>query len=211
MQMLWARVVSDGVRAMAPEVVAGYYTPEELDESDGDADQSAGKRKVKAATPATNGAATVTTSPPAAAQGEQAPFDDGVIDASFEVTPKQAVELGSPVTATPDATYDSSPEATDSVPAGVATGGLVGNSMLETDPCTPVQVNQIRSLINDISAVQPGIVNKIKAQLAASGREKIAELNFKEAAGLLQALMHKAHQVFAEEALKSKAEREAKN
>jgi hypothetical protein len=31
-QMLWARVVSDGVRAMAPEVVAGYYTPEEIDD-----------------------------------------------------------------------------------------------------------------------------------------------------------------------------------
>ena len=30
MQMLWARVVSDGVRTMAPEVVAGYYTPEEV-------------------------------------------------------------------------------------------------------------------------------------------------------------------------------------
>lgn len=29
-QMLWARVVSDAVRAMAPEVVAGLYTPEEL-------------------------------------------------------------------------------------------------------------------------------------------------------------------------------------
>jgi hypothetical protein len=31
-QMLWARVVSDGVRAMAPEVVAGYYCPEEIDD-----------------------------------------------------------------------------------------------------------------------------------------------------------------------------------
>jgi hypothetical protein len=31
-QMLWARVVSDGVRAMAPEVVAGYYTAEEIDD-----------------------------------------------------------------------------------------------------------------------------------------------------------------------------------
>lgn len=30
MQMLWARVVSDGVRAMAPQVVVGSYTPEEL-------------------------------------------------------------------------------------------------------------------------------------------------------------------------------------
>jgi hypothetical protein len=31
-QMMWARVVSDGVRAMAPEVLAGYYTPEEIDD-----------------------------------------------------------------------------------------------------------------------------------------------------------------------------------
>lgn len=30
MQMFWARVVSDGVRTMAPEVVSGSYTPEEI-------------------------------------------------------------------------------------------------------------------------------------------------------------------------------------
>lgn len=34
-QMLWARVVSDGVRAMAPEIVAGHYTPEEVSDFDG--------------------------------------------------------------------------------------------------------------------------------------------------------------------------------
>lgn len=34
MQMLWARVVSDGVRAMAPEIVAGCYTPEEISDFD---------------------------------------------------------------------------------------------------------------------------------------------------------------------------------
>lgn len=32
MQMLWARVVSDGVRAMCPEVNLGTYTPEEIDD-----------------------------------------------------------------------------------------------------------------------------------------------------------------------------------
>lgn len=32
MQMLWARVVSDTVRAMAPEVTAGSYTPEEIED-----------------------------------------------------------------------------------------------------------------------------------------------------------------------------------
>lgn len=31
-QMLWARVISEGVHAMAPEIVSGVYTPEELDD-----------------------------------------------------------------------------------------------------------------------------------------------------------------------------------
>jgi len=30
MQMLWARVISDGVRTLMPEIVAGIYTPEEV-------------------------------------------------------------------------------------------------------------------------------------------------------------------------------------
>jgi hypothetical protein len=32
-QMLWARAVSDGVRTIAPEVIAGYYTPEEISDA----------------------------------------------------------------------------------------------------------------------------------------------------------------------------------
>lgn len=42
MQMLWARVVSDGVRALMPEVVAGSYTPEEISDLSGKAIGSAG-------------------------------------------------------------------------------------------------------------------------------------------------------------------------
>lgn len=34
MQMLWARVVSDGVRAMCPEAIAGSYAPEEVGDFD---------------------------------------------------------------------------------------------------------------------------------------------------------------------------------
>lgn len=34
MQMLWCRVISDGVRTMAPQVVCGAYTPEELEDPD---------------------------------------------------------------------------------------------------------------------------------------------------------------------------------
>ena len=35
-QMLWARVVSDGIRTMCPEIVAGVYTPEETIDFTGD-------------------------------------------------------------------------------------------------------------------------------------------------------------------------------
>jgi hypothetical protein len=35
MQMLWARAVSDGVRALCPEVNTGTYTPEEIEDFDG--------------------------------------------------------------------------------------------------------------------------------------------------------------------------------
>jgi hypothetical protein len=34
MQTLWARVISDGVRSMAPEIVAGIYTPEEVEDEE---------------------------------------------------------------------------------------------------------------------------------------------------------------------------------
>lgn len=51
MQTLWARVISDGVRTMAPEIVAGVYTPEEIiDDTPGGA--SAPAPEIKLATPA---------------------------------------------------------------------------------------------------------------------------------------------------------------
>jgi hypothetical protein len=76
MQMLWARVVSDGVRAVMPGVNAGHYTPEELEDvaDFGEAEQR----------PARNGRATkptaTTTVQPAASKqpGE-------VIDGEFSV------------------------------------------------------------------------------------------------------------------------------
>jgi len=39
-QMMWARVVSDGVRAVCPEAAAGYYTPEEIEDFAGPAAQT---------------------------------------------------------------------------------------------------------------------------------------------------------------------------
>ncbi len=81
MQMLWARVVSDGVRAMCPQVNCGRYTPEEIDDiqtgvavtesANGHPSRASGSNDTKPATP-----------PPAAT--DDVPAGD-VIDAEFTV------------------------------------------------------------------------------------------------------------------------------
>lgn len=45
MQMLWARVVSDAIRCVAPEVLSGAYTPEEIEDFDELQDQVAAAEK----------------------------------------------------------------------------------------------------------------------------------------------------------------------
>lgn len=53
MQTLWARVISDGVRTMAPEIVSGIYTPEEIqDELSTGGGAPAPSIELKQATPA---------------------------------------------------------------------------------------------------------------------------------------------------------------
>lgn len=80
MQMLWARVVSDGIRAMKPEVNYGRYTPEDLE---GDEDGGGVSVQVEGEKPTNgNGKAKKPTTPktPEAAQPVE-----GEIDAEFEV------------------------------------------------------------------------------------------------------------------------------
>lgn len=80
MQMLWARVVSDGVRVMAPQVVCGGYTPEEISDFDELPAGGNGAPKQIESKPAT------THRKPAEQQpGQQDPAGD-VVDAEFTVT-----------------------------------------------------------------------------------------------------------------------------
>jgi hypothetical protein len=59
MQMMWARVVSDGVRTLAPEINCGIYTPEEAADDAGSAD-----RVINMTAPVTETTAPETTEPP---------------------------------------------------------------------------------------------------------------------------------------------------
>lgn len=74
-QMMWARVVSDGVRAMMPGVNCGNYTPEELEDAE-EGNTAPARSNGKSKAPA---AASTTASAPAAQQ------PGGVIDGEFEV------------------------------------------------------------------------------------------------------------------------------
>jgi hypothetical protein len=79
MQMLWARVVSDAVGAMAPEICGGRLTPEELDVLSNEA--------------RTEGAPCAVSS-----------SDDSVIDGEFEVKTEPSQEAASVANAAPAAT-----------------------------------------------------------------------------------------------------------
>lgn len=85
MQMLWARVISDGVRVMCPEVVAGVYTPEEMEETEVVATvsggSSSGTGKVSRASK------TTATEKPAATTATTTTSKGDVVDAEFTVTP----------------------------------------------------------------------------------------------------------------------------
>jgi hypothetical protein len=52
MQMLWARVISDGVRTLAPEIVYGIYTPEETQDFEPAPRKSASSPQVALPAPA---------------------------------------------------------------------------------------------------------------------------------------------------------------
>jgi hypothetical protein len=111
MQMLWSRVVSDGVRTMMPGVNFGRYTPEELGEDDEaeaqpqPAKKGGGKVKTTSsidalvaegkAEPIKTGAATTTTAP------------SNTVDAEFEkaiVTTTPLLTLEAKIAATSDPT-----------------------------------------------------------------------------------------------------------
>jgi len=202
MQMLWARVVSDGVRAMCPEVNLGTYTPEEIEDFDND-------------TPAMSPAAAETggdlkpSAPPATSQ------DDEITDAKFlpvdtdagKITGKQlarvtelfkALDLGpesqvasakkrgaeSVATLTEEQADDllSALEGAyakklgDQVGESSADGQAISESV--DAPISETKLAQIKTLIGQLVQM-PGnadLAERMKAKLATHGITKMGEL-----------------------------------
>ena len=94
MQMLWARVVSDGIRAVAAEAVCGAYTPEEIEDFD-EVQEEATKSTSKASKPkqATTVEVTSVVTQPTVSSGSttQAQETKPVESVPFETKPTEPI------------------------------------------------------------------------------------------------------------------------
>ncbi len=206
MQMLWARVVSDAVRTLCPEIVAGTYTPEEiadfenvvegsvaLDEQadahgSGDAVDDSSSGSEVTGTPTENGFCTA----------EQRDLIASLIstlgipyDAQEKILRKRGVSSIRSLT---------SEQADELYASLIAKQNEIDQSQVPDDvtevqtdgPCTSEQIKQVKGLMGQMAEWQPDIAVKIKSMLAP--REKLSELTVKEADQLAQTLQVKVNE-----------------
>lgn len=203
MQMLWARVVSDGVRAMAPEVNTGIYTPEEVM----DFDESVSSPSAVSDT---------ASAPPAEGSAEQ------VQDASFTVkaTGEQITRLtelfklmGLPadvqlkaITSTGardmgDLSSDGAKEVIDKLEAKWA---QVQASRSETQTsggaCDAGQIEKLQSLIRQVAQGKGGseIPGRLKSHMESQEIPRFADLSASDADRLIASLQSDTPMSFLE-------------
>lgn len=133
--MLRARVITKGVRMVAPEVMAGFYTEEELDgQTDGPspvATSAPRGRPPKSATtePTATAAQATGNASPSVAQQQPAGEAGEVVDAEFQVTPDEPTAATATTTTakTEEAPFDASKsaatQATEKPATSTATAG----------------------------------------------------------------------------------------
>lgn len=149
MQMLWARVVSDGVRAVDPGVNYGRYAPEELDYVDSTPEQSVATERKSAMD---------------AIREKAAEASGQVVDASFTIVadkPSETVAESTTVTASDDQYCSATQSATIRV--------LFESLKIDADTQTAIlakrKVNSVRSLTSD-QAID--LIAKLEAQCVAA-------------------------------------------
>lgn len=204
MQMLWARVVSDGVRAMAPQVCAGKYTPEDFGRALPSPDDPGigGDVQTITVTPENHGAvvSTETAGPPSPAASSPEPLPE-----STPITPEQKTRIRDLV-AELDASaaleralakrgvnsinslkfsdaadilaklWDKACQRRADATAGASTLAADTRQAENAGPCTAAQVELAKTLVAELEQLQPGISKKIKAKLVAAGLSKISDM-----------------------------------
>lgn len=105
-QMLRARCITDGVRLAAPEIIAGYYTPEEMEDVEFSKQTEPAATKPKVAKTAVSATATQQTQTAQQPQTQpQQPQPQGeIVDAEYVVTPDTTTTTAAAAATTPVAT-----------------------------------------------------------------------------------------------------------
>ncbi|TWT65647.1 hypothetical protein [Crateriforma conspicua] len=185
MQMLWARVVSDGVNVMCPEVNCGLYTPEEV----GDIIDAENFESV-APPPATSSSA------PASASSVEGSAVDVPTDAEFEQKTKASGQQIKRMTQL-FAELDVSAEAQMRAFRGVGASSMVdvssegadqiiakmeshlAASSGSTPAATPEQIAEVKSLLDQVSQREGKghVPLEIQKHLNAHGISKLTQLN----------------------------------
>ena len=219
MQMLWARVVSDGVRTTWPEVVCGVYTPEELGDLSEPAPSATSERKVDNSV--VDGTFTVVADHPAPGATVEQQSADGYCSASqsaqirklfadlkIDADAQSQILAKRRVQAVRSLTSEQAVELIAKLESQIAASQPesqpvdAGQSMELSGPATADQVAAIKSLLTEIEQREPGTVAKVSAKLKDSGLAKLADLNFTEARNLEQALKVKNLVTFFEASLR---------
>jgi len=159
-QMLWARVVSDGVRAMAPEIVAGHYTPEEISDFDG--------CETVVVTPAPSG--------PVSGNGNGQAAASGTSTAKPEPAPEPA----------PSAKQASAEQASaEQASAEQAPANESGaEPPVNSNRATPEQIAEAKQLVGELNVAR----EKLAATLERLGAAKVSDLSREHCEHLLSLL-----------------------
>ncbi len=203
--MLYARVLSDGIRTVAPHVNFGRYTPEEVDDFDGVAEPVAGENLsspgVAAVAPSVSAPVAAGSSVAAASVAPSAPPAPG--SAAYNALP-MAQQADADQAAHHTAT------AAPAQPTEPAPLAVDPRSQINLDD--PAQEHQKAAIIAEMqSLAQQGMTDigaKVKAKLAVHHIEGILGLTVKEADLLLDALKTKQIDLWVASAIfghKSKA------
>jgi len=206
MQMLWARVVSDGVRAMCPEVVCGKYAPEEIVDFDtsgnnGTAVIDSEVSEASYVTEVPELSETVQTSVVEYASGEQVTaITDLYVTLQVPYEAQQAALAKRGVNSLRSLTSDQAAEMlaklrwkaeqldADNQSTADPEAIVASNS----DPATQPQIDQAKQLMRELSqSGDADIAQRVKAKLESQGMAKLADLSMAEIDGLCRALQLK--------------------
>ena len=228
MQMLWARVVSDGVTATAPQVNAGTYTPEEIDDFHGDGAVGDGRGNPPAVVEGTE--PVVESTPPADLPAEEAEFEPKQADLATGEQISRMTELFKELKVPADKQLEAfanrgadsiaslSPEDANGIIESLEArlqakvDETAGESKADGEavsepldgPCSEEQINTIKTLMRQVAQREgyADIATRVKAKLADHGMAKLADLSHMEARSFIHAMTGENAMTFFEMDLK---------